>query len=55
MRPYFERMDPLGRLLSAKQIESMKENGAQIEAIMKLIYMSYLPDEYFEVRGGLYR
>ncbi len=54
MRPYFERMDPLGRLLSAKQIESMKENGAQIEAIMKLIYISYLPDEYFEVCGGLY-
>jgi glutaconyl-CoA decarboxylase len=37
MRQYFEKMDPLGRLLSAKQIESMKENGAQIEAIMKSI------------------
>lgn len=37
MRQYFEKMDPLGRSLSAKQIESMKESGAQIEAIMKSI------------------
>ena len=37
MRQYFEKMDPLGRSLSAKQIESMKENVAQIEEIMKSI------------------
>jgi hypothetical protein len=31
MKQYFEKMDPLGKPLSAKQIESMQENCAKIE------------------------
>ncbi|HRS83058.1 MAG TPA: carboxyl transferase domain-containing protein, partial [Smithellaceae bacterium] len=37
MKPYFEKMDPLGKPLSARQIESMRENCARIEEIMQTI------------------
>jgi len=37
MKQYFEKMDPLGKPLSGKQIESMQENTAQLEEIMKQI------------------
>ena len=37
MKQYFEKMDPLGKPLSAKQVESMRENCAKIEEIMKTI------------------
>ncbi len=37
MRQYFEKMDPLGKPLSAKQIESMRGNCAQLEEIMQQI------------------
>jgi len=35
MRPYFEKMDDLGKPLRPAQRERMKENIAQIEAVMK--------------------
>ncbi len=37
MRQYFEKMDPLGKPLSTKQLESMRENCAKLEEIMKSI------------------
>ncbi len=37
MRQYFEKMDSLGKPLSPKQMDSMKENIAQAEEIMKRI------------------
>ena len=35
MRQYFEKMDDLGKPLKPAQLERMKENRAQIEAVMK--------------------
>ena len=35
MKQYFEKMDPLGKALSPKQIDSMKDNIEQVEEIMK--------------------
>jgi len=37
MKQYFEKMDPLGKPLSPKQLESMKDNLAQAEELMKRI------------------
>ena len=37
MRQYFEKMDDLGKPLKPAQIERMKENRAQIEAVMQSI------------------
>ncbi|MBN1473458.1 MAG: glutaconyl-CoA decarboxylase subunit alpha [Syntrophaceae bacterium] len=37
MKQYFEKMDPLGKPLSPKQLESMKDNLAQAEEMMKRI------------------
>ena len=37
MKPYFEKMDPLGKALSPKQMEAMKDNITQAEALMKQI------------------
>ena len=37
MKQYFEKMDPLCKPLSAKQIGSMQENRAKLEDIMKTI------------------
>ena len=37
MKQYFEKMDPLGKPLSDKQIAGMRESCAQLEAIMKSI------------------
>ncbi len=37
MKQYFEKMDPLGKPLSSKQLESMKENISQAEEMMKRI------------------
>ena len=37
MKQYFEKMDPLGKPLSAKQIESMQENRDKLEEIMRTI------------------
>ena len=37
MRHYFEKMDDLGKPLRPVQKERMKENVAQVEAIMKEI------------------
>ena len=35
MRPYFEKMDDLGKPSKPAQIDKMAENRAQIEAVMK--------------------
>ena len=35
MKQYFEKMDALGKALSPKQIESMKDNIEQAEEIMR--------------------
>ena len=37
MKQYFEKMDPLGKALSPKQIENMKDNIVQAEEVMKQI------------------
>ena len=37
MRQYFEKMDPLGKPLSPRQIESMKDNLERIEEMMRQI------------------
>jgi glutaconyl-CoA decarboxylase len=37
MKQYFEKMDPLGKPLSPKQIESMNDNVVQAEEVMKRI------------------
>jgi glutaconyl-CoA decarboxylase len=37
MRQYFEKMDPLGKPLSPKQMESMKDNIERIEEMMRQI------------------
>jgi len=37
MRQYFEKMDDLGKPLKPAQVERMKENRAQIEAVMQSI------------------
>jgi glutaconyl-CoA decarboxylase len=37
MKQYFEKMDPLGKPLSPKQVDRMKENIAQAEEIMRRI------------------
>ncbi len=37
MKQYFEKMDPIGKTLSPKQMETMKDNITQAEEIMKQI------------------
>jgi glutaconyl-CoA decarboxylase len=37
MRQYFEKMDPLGKPLSSRQMDSMKENIERIEEMMRQI------------------
>lgn len=37
MKQYFEKMDPLGKPLSAQKIESMRDNCARFEEIMKSV------------------
>jgi len=37
VKPYFEKMDPLGKELSPKQIKEMKDNLQLIEEVMKRV------------------
>jgi len=37
MRQYFEKMDPIGKPLTAEQIENMQDNSAAVEAILQNI------------------
>ena len=45
MRPYFEKMDDLGKPLRPTQIDEMAENMARIEAVMKEIDGRGRPDQ----------
>src|SRR5512135_3480535 len=60
MRPYFEKMDDLGKPLKQNQIDKMAENRAQIEAVIKevdaeveRVKQAGLPAEKIRQRGEM--
>ena len=52
MRPYFAKMDDLGKPLRPAQMERMKENAAQAEAVMKEIDAEDRADQERGHSGG---
>ena len=60
MRPYFEKMDDLGKPMKAAQIERARENRAQIEEVMEVMEAEFervknagIPAETIRKRGQM--